>query len=434
MATLQRYFPGNVNPDHYSPPIVGVDYMPTMAELLDLDTVVSRKSSSTQVLFKFENGIQAKIIGTGLKFDKDGNATAGQVTEVQVLTASSKLIEKISGFKVAATSFQPILDGGAWSMQQWLLRGNDKLNGGAGGDNLYGYAGNDVFKGGGGDDLFIGGAGKDTYDGGAGWDQLSFDDSFLTKAAKKGVSVDAAAHKATDSYGNVETFSSIESFRGTKFADTLKGSSANEQFMGLAGADKIDGGGGVDEVRYHRDVNRGGKNGVTVDLTKGYAIDGFKTKDTLTSIESARGTDFADKLIGNSAANSFRGHGGKDQIYGKLGNDKLEGGGGKDAFYFDTKLNGSSNVDTIVDFDVTNDTMYLAKAIFTKISGIGSMSSGQFYASTSGKAHDANDRVLYNKQTGDLFYDSDGNGKGAAVRFASADDGLKITSADFFLY
>lgn len=434
MATLQRYYPGNVNPDHYSPPIVGFDYMPTTADLLDFDAVTSRKSSSTQVLFKFENGIQAKIIGTGLKFDKDGNAIAGRFTEMQVLTANNKLIEKISGFDVAATSFQSALNNDSWSLQHWLLRGNDKLSGGAGDDDLYGYAGNDVLKGGAGDDFFIGGEGKDSYDGGAGWDQLSFDDSFLSKAAKKGVSFDATAHKATDPYGNVETFSSIESFRGTKFVDTFKGSSANEQFMGLAGADKIDGGGGVDEVRYHRDVNRGGKNGVTVDLTKGYAIDGFKAKDTLTGIESARGTDFADKLIGSSAANALRGDGGKDQLYGKLGNDKLQGGGGKDAFYFDTKLSGSSNVDTITDFNATDDTAYLAKAIFSKIAGTGTMSSAQFYASTSGKAHDANDRIIYNKQTGDLFYDSDGNGKGAAVRFAAVEDGLKLASADFFLF
>ncbi|MFK4770539.1 calcium-binding protein [Rhizobium sp. ZW T2_16] len=433
MATLQRYFPGNVNPDHYSPPIVGTDYMPSMAEFLDFEAVVSRSSSSTRVLFKFENGIQAKIIGTGLKFDSNGDAIAGEVTEVQVLTATGKLIEKISGFAVAAKTFQTYLDD-SWSMQQWLLRGNDKLNGGDGGDDLYGYAGNDVLKGGAGDDFFVGGEGKDTYDGGAGWDQLSFDDSFLSKAAKKGVTIDATAHKATDPYGNVESFSSIESFRGTKFVDTLKGSTADEQFMGLAGADKIDGGGGFDEVRYHRDVNRGGKNGVTVDLTKGYAIDGFKTKDTLTSIEAARGTDFADKLIGNSVKNSLRGDGGKDQIYGKLGNDKLQGGGGKDAFFFDTKLNGSSNVDTITDFSVTDDTVYLAKAIFTKIAGTGAMSSDQFYASTSGKAHDADDRITYNKQTGDLFYDSDGAGKAAAVRFAIVEDGLKLTSTDFFLY
>ncbi|AYC99558.1 calcium-binding protein [Neorhizobium sp. NCHU2750] len=430
MVTLQRYFPGNVNPDHYNPPIVGLDYMPSMADLLDFDAVVSRTSSSTQVLFKFGNGIQGKIIGSGLKFNKDGDATAGRVTEVQVLTKDGKLIEKISGFDVAATTFQTVLDD-SWHMQEWLLRGNDTLTGGAGGDDLYGHAGNDVLKGGAGDDFLVGGAGKDSYDGGSGWDQLSFDDG---NAVKKGVTVDAVNHKATDAYGNAETFSSIESFRGTKLADTFKGSSADEQFMGLAGADTINGGGGFDEVRYHRDVKRGGTYGVTVDLQKGTATDGFGNKDTLVSIEGVRGTDFADKLIGSTVHNTLRGDGGKDQLYGKLGNDDLTGGGGKDAFYFDTKLNGSSNVDHILDFSVADDTVYLAKAIFTKIAGTGVMTSGQFYASTNGKAHDADDRITYNSKTGDVFYDADGNGAGAAVKFAVVDDGLKLTSADFFLY
>lgn len=433
MAKLQRYFPGNVNPDHYSPPIAGMDYMPTMAEFLDFRFVKSGTASSTQVLFKFQNGIQFKIVGTGLKFDKDGNATAGKVTEVQVLTAKNQLIEKISGLNVTALALQNAMEDGSWGMQEWLLRGSDTLTGGNGADDLFGFAGNDVLRGGAGDDYLVGGAGKDTYYGGSGWDQISFDDGNFT-TAKKGAVVNAVTQKATDPYGNAETFSSIESFRGSKFADTFKGSSANEQFMGLAGADKIDGGGGFDVVRYHRDVNRGGDDGVTVDLAKGYAIDGFGHKDTLTNIEGARGTQFADKLIGNSRNNSFAGEAGADRLYGKAGNDELYGGAGADRFYFDTKLSRTSNVDYISDFRVVDDSIYLDNAIFTKIAGTGKMSSAQFYASNTGKAHDGNDRILYNKKTGDLFYDSDGNGKAAAVHFAVLSDNLKLTSADFFLY
>jgi Ca2+-binding RTX toxin-like protein len=204
--------------------------------------------------------------------------------------------------------------------------------------------------------------------------------------------------------------------------------------MGLKGDDKIDGGGGFDVVRYQRDSNYGAKHGVTVDLTKGTAIDGFGDKDTLKNIEGARGSDFADKLTGNAGNNLLTGEGGNDTIAGKGGNDSLYGGAGKDFFVFDTALNKTTNVDDIDDFSVKDDTFKLDNAIFTKITGTGTLSSAQFWASASGKAHDASDRIIYDKDDGKLYYDSDGSGKAAAVLFATLSDGLKLTNADFLIF
>ena len=45
------------------------------------------------------------------------------------------------------------------------------------------------------------------------------------------------------------------------------------------------------------------------------------------------------------------------------------------------------------------------------------MASAYFYAGT--KAHDANDRIIYNQATGALYYDSDGTGSHAQVQFAT---------------
>lgn len=49
------------------------------------------------------------------------------------------------------------------------------------------------------------------------------------------------------------------------------------------------------------------------------------------------------------------------------------------------------------------------------------------------KAHDADDRLVYDSGTGKLFYDADGTGAGKAVLLAQLTKGLKMTSADFLV-
>ena len=44
--------------------------------------------------------------------------------------------------------------------------------------------------------------------------------------------------------------------------------------------------------------------------------------------------------------------------------------------------------------------------------------------------HDANDRVVYNTSTGQLYYDADGNGAGAAEIFATLTTKPVITASD----
>ena len=50
-----------------------------------------------------------------------------------------------------------------------------------------------------------------------------------------------------------------------------------------------------------------------------------------------------------------------------------------------------------------------------------------------GTSHDATDRIILNKKTGALFYDSDGNGAHVAVQFATFPKNLKLKALDFFI-
>jgi serralysin len=62
------------------------------------------------------------------------------------------------------------------------------------------------------------------------------------------------------------------------------------------------------------------------------------------------------------------------------------------------------------------------------------LNSGWLVDDAGAVAHDANDFILYDKTTGHLSYDADGNGAGAAVHFAQLSTGLDLSNADFFVF
>lgn len=117
------------------------------------------------------------------------------------------------------------------------------------------------------------------------------------------------------------------------------------------------------------------------------------------------------------ANDTITGSRGNDTINGYAGNDTLTGGAGADNFRFTTTL-GANNIDTIKDFNPIADTIQLENAIFKKLATTGALNSAFFKANTAGVATDANDYIVYETDTGKLFYDADGNGVGAKVQFA----------------
>ena len=152
--------------------------------------------------------------------------------------------------------------------------------------------------------------------------------------------------------------------------------------------------------------------------TTGQAFIGYGTQ-----IESAKGGTGNDTIKGNSAANylfgfdgndNIDGGAGNDQIEGGRGNDTLKGGAGGDTFIFRSPFDGT--IDTLLDFNAAEgDRIQLDHNIFTGLQK-GSLSAEQFVKGT--EAKDADDRIIYNQATGELAYDADGNGSGAAVTIA----------------
>ena len=145
-------------------------------------------------------------------------------------------------------------------------------------------------------------------------------------------------------------------------------------------------------------------------------------------------------LVGTSAANALVGENGSDRFYGGLGNDTLTGNLGQDVFVFDAKLaktnaaNKRYNLDRITDFSVADDTIHLKKSIFKGITKTGVLAKDAFYASTKSAAHDASDRIVYNKNTGAVLYDQDGSGhRYEAIQIATLSTRLGLKNMDFFV-
>jgi Ca2+-binding RTX toxin-like protein len=138
-----------------------------------------------------------------------------------------------------------------------------------------------------------------------------------------------------------------------------------------------------------------------------------------------------DKLYGYGGNDRLYGEAGNDILYGGTGNDYLHGGTGKDTFVFNTKPNKKMNVDRVADFSVKDDTIWMDNAIFKKVGKNGVLKKAAFWGGS--EAHDATDRVIYDKKNGALYYDADGTGDAAQVKFATLSKNLKVTYKDFFV-
>jgi Ca2+-binding RTX toxin-like protein len=228
--------------------------------------------------------------------------------------------------------------------------------------------------------------------------------------------------------------------------------------VGNAGANILDGGGGADTLqglggndRYYIDnaadqvleVAAGGDDILLTSVD--YVLAAAALVESLTTRNQAGfdaidiiGNDIANVIVGNAGANVLQGLGGDDLLqglggadvfFGGLGNDRLFGGAGADQYGFDSPLNAATNVDELEDFVVVDDIVVLDRSIFTGIAANGTLAAGAFRLGAA--AGDADDRIVYNSATGQIFYDADGSGATAQILFATIAPATALTNLDF---
>jgi Ca2+-binding RTX toxin-like protein len=344
--------------------------------------------------------------------------------------------------------------------------GHDVLFGGSGNDYLDGASGNDSLNGQSGDDHLSGGSGNDVLSGGRGHDHIKGDagnDTALFNVSRDGNdSVDLGigsdlVNVSASGPGQVRlTFTSAEVGNGNaKDAGTL----ANQD-GGLAVRLQAENGADVLTGPLSRFDDEGvtfvaGSAGLTFDvrdLVSGAARgDQFKVvtlgtsgADTLTAVQPAKAYYFNaglgddrvvgglrnDFLVGGAGNDSLRGQDGNDTFIGGGGNDLLRGDAGNDTFIFNAPLNPATNVDTIRDFGRDDDRVQLDDAVFTGLT-LGALSANAFALAAT--TAEADDRVIYDQATGNLFFDADGGARDNATLFANLANRAAFTANDVFV-
>ncbi|MBE8968629.1 calcium-binding protein [Nostocales cyanobacterium LEGE 12452] len=290
--------------------------------------------------------------------------------------------------------------------------GNNTLNGGVGDDILRvaGLTGDNLLSGGdGNDELDISGdyyssnsndysdsrsSGNNTLEGGAGDDRLSFSNSTGDNLLSGG--------DGNDSFNLI--INSIDTDLSDLVTQTLDGGNGNDSLFTLYNYAA----GGITST-FNATTNTGS---ITVGL---YRVN-YNNIEQL----NISGTSYDDNIVGSN---------GNDTLFGIEGNDSLIGGDGTDTFGF---YNYNGGVDTIYDFNATNELIQVYASSFGGGLSKGTLETSQFTIGTSATA--TNQRFIYDFDTGALSFDQDGSLSAfTQVKFAQLSAGLSLTEKNFVL-
>jgi serralysin len=340
------------------------------------------------------------------------------------------------------------------SMIAWT--GNDRLYGDAGNDQMDGGAGNDYLNSGAGNDMNWGGAGSDTVYGGIGDDHADGGTDVDYLFGQEGNDILWGVGGADYLYGGDGSDTLWGGFEGDYLSgdadndflygetgnDTLVGGDSDDFLYGGVGADQLNGGAGTFDLAMYDTATYG----VTANLSNAASNLGDAYGDTYIGIEGLSGSAYNDKLTGDLGSNFLYGRLGNDYISGGAGNDVLDADGGNDTlaggdgadalwgcagsdvFLFNTALS-SGNVDSIKDFSLLEDLIYLDNDVFDALGG-GWLSASAFTVSPGSSPYY---KIVYSSATGELFYDDDGWGPSSMVKFAQVTPGLGLTANNFYV-
>ena len=438
-------------------PFSGEPYVTNVSEIFDTgstgvdevrvsDTIAGSDLDIVTYFFFADSGIDRIVMGTGTGAKADTSGTSNLAIQTRNMEGNISYLGN-AGNNRFDTGF-----------------GNDTIDGGAGVDTMLGWEGNDTYILDSQEEL------DHIYENNEqGTDTIVINyKNTLSTASEIDLNYAPPYPEKFDPRSglslNFQTFENL-TINGTglfnvigNYSDNIIiGNASNNVITALGGNDTLDGGAGADTL----DGSTGNDTYVidnAGDIIKEYYdefqpidIDTIKTTLAFYDLNSfsngnnnylienlvytgtakftGLGNALNNQMTGGTGIDSLSGNLGDDTLNGGLGNDVLIGGAGADTFVFDTALNAKTNVDTISDFTSGSDKISLNQLIFSSLSEFTGDNFKTGNAAPSGL--DNNDYLYYNTSSGELFYDADANGSGAAIKFAVLTGNPAITADDF---
>ena len=395
------------------------------------------KNLKDRIVITGDDGCKVELYGKNLsprKFEGEVDSGAFFINGVLVAELSDLDIDistKEWGVAVIVSGYAPVsaalgtLDVKGFRQQELTIFGAD-------GDDTISGAGKEknFLFGGDGDDVFSGGEGDTYFDGGKGFDVVSY----FTLLSDKGFTASLADQTQNTRDAAGDEYNGVEDLIGGLYADKLigdgkanrlDGSDGGDTLIGGAGRDTLDGGerdeGSFDFASYEGAFSQNDdfETGVTVSLIDKTVGTGDARGEVLIDIEGLIGTDFNDRLIGDGKTNTLIGGFGDDTLVGGRGVDVLFGeskgafNASADTFLFNSFRDGA---DLIRDFDfsdvigIDRDGFDLSKSF--------ALDASTFIIGPSAKAQFEVPTFLFDTKNGNLSFDADGSGKGAAKLLA----------------
>jgi len=288
-------------------------------------------------------------------------------------------------------------------------------------DSIVGSNGNDTINGAGGNNTIFGGAGKDylSADHSNGNNLLSGDDG------NDSLSISGDYNDYRGEF-YLDAVSGNNTLNGGAGDDNLvtNYSSGNNLLSGGDGNDSLNASGSASLYSSYGVYTVSGNNTLDGGAGNDRLIVDYSTGDNILS--GGDGNDYL-TASGASGKNTLTGDNGNDTLTGGKGNDSLIGGAGTDTFAFNSFNEG---IDTIYDFNATNELIQVSAAGFGGGLSSGSLQTSQFTLGTS--ATTSENRFIYNSATGGLFFDQDGSASAfTQIQFAQLSAGLSVTEKNF---
>ena len=326
----------------------------TFGDVIDLDSTLFHIETLEHGLNPFATG-HLRLIQSGadtlLQLDEDpADPSTGYVT---LMTLKDLHTTTLTG-----KNFQAQPNDANYDLFPRAVRGTngaDTLFGSNLPDLLFGFDGNDSLYGKGGNDTLYGGKGDDRY--------------FIEDAGDKVVeennegidTVITGIDYILDSDAEIEKLWALDTSSTNSLR--LTGNELDQQIIGNAGNNVIDGGDGADEMQglggndyYYVDdrgdivietANGGGADRVYSSISR--ILEANVEQLHLTGYDDINGYgsdgDYTNIIVGNRYDNYIYGRGGADFLYGGRGDDTIRGGTGRDILYGGDENQYSSGAD-----------------------------------------------------------------------------------------